>query len=137
MNGELCRATGEWLAANVGSHEIYGIDLLEGLPKGLVYDSIVDRVRVQKSGLSGIRLHTRMAAVMRATEGAVETHNPKGAYLNDDVPPDERVFVGFELSRVLDVLLTGSDAGSGYFGRGTAHRARIAHLQAQREEPTP
>lgn len=145
-------AVADWLDENIGSHDVYDTRVFEadlectcdGLPKGVLYDAETDSLKIDIANLpvedmdllaiakpQGIRLGTRSPEVMRVREGAVETQNPKGVYLEDDIDPALRLFGGHELSRVFDRLLTGENAGGRYMGRGSAHRASIRHLRGE------
>lgn len=121
----------EWLNEEVGSHDIYGIELLADLPEPVKYDPGSDELQKVQDGFVVDRrqLHSTTAAEMEAREGAYTTGNPKGAFLDPDVKPEQRLFGGYSLSMRLDLLLTGADGGADKMGRGFRHRACITHLQ--------
>lgn len=129
MNATLSLAAAEWLDTNVDSHGIYSVDILASLPEGIAYAD----GRLTAEGRT-VRLGTMTAERLDHTQGAARTGNPKGAYLDPNVPLDEVVFAGYWLSSALDRLLTGEDAGSQYMGRGFAHRASVEHLRTAANE---
>jgi len=120
----------EWIQENIDSHGIYDTSVLDDLPEPVRYDSITDELIVDESTkvVTKLPLASVPAAQMRREQGALETGNPKGAFIDANVTASTRLVGGYQVSRTIDRLLTGEDGGVGYYGRGTAHRARIAHL---------
>lgn len=114
----------EWLSG-LDSHTIYDTGLFDSMP------DIVQYVKAQNELSANGKVvlsPARPVKTMRKKEGAFETRNPKGAYLDVNLDDSLMCFGGFELAAALDRLLTDENAGSQYFGRGTAFRANIKHL---------
>lgn len=112
----------------IGSHNIYATTILADLPPGVTYLR-TDVLRTDDGRV--VRLGARTVAQVEVFESQ-SVAGPKGAEPFDpDVSKMEVVFGGHELARALDLLLTGEDAGGRFFGRGSAHRASVAHLAAQ------
>jgi len=114
----------DWLDENVDSHGIYEVTILATLPEGITFEG--DNLRAEGRAC---HLGTMTASALDNQQGAEKTGNPKGAYLDPKVAPDTRLFGGYWLASALDRLLTGEDAGAMYMGRGSSHRANVAHLR--------
>lgn len=110
----------------IDSHEIYDVGVLDTLPAGVTYSRETDRLTVW-NGRSA-QLGARTLGTMEQREGALETGNPKGAFIDPAADRSLVCFAGYELSAKLDWLLTGENAGGKFFGRGSAHRACVKHL---------
>lgn len=119
----------QWLRENVDSHGFHSVSLLGELPEPMKYDPQTDILTYP--GKKPARLHSRTVREELERHGAFETGDPKGLVVYEDVDLEERGISGFALSATLDVMLTGEDAGGGFFGRGSAHRARVNHLEAK------
>lgn len=119
----------------IDSHTIYAVAVLVTLPEGISYDVATDRLvtggRQPGERSRAIRLGARTVAQVEEFESQ-SVAGPKGAEpFAPDVKKSEVVFGGHELSAKLDLLLTGENAGGQFFGRGSAHRACVAHLAGQ------
>lgn len=117
----------EWLSENIDSHTVYEVELLAELPEPVSYDPVTDKLSANGKSVT---LFSRTAGDMLEREGAAQTGDPKGFYPGMAFDPNVRAVPGYGLSATLDMLLTGADGGATYMGRGTAHRARIAHIAA-------
>ncbi|MGV0984959.1 MAG: hypothetical protein ACOYB2_10420 [Limnohabitans sp.] len=153
VDAELCRKVGAWMNETVAtdeqkvvdadgndlepwvikypridSHTIYATSVLATLPDGVGY--IVRSDLLTANGRT-VRLGARTVEQVEQRESQARV-GPKGAEpFAPEVDRTQVVFGGYELSSALDRLLTGENAGGQFMGRGSAHRACVAHLLAQ------
>ena len=134
MNHIDAKHLAEWLGENVDSHSVYdpvglfsNLDGAKFVPK---WNSDGPSAVLQYGGLD---LHVPVTTVgnVRAQMEA----DPRGGTMDPDWAKDSLAVAGHDISQSFDYQVTGSNGGGSFFGRGTAHRAAIAHLATWDPEP--